>query len=166
MGKCSILYILVLLLTFSSCKTQENRGDNQMNFSKLIFHKSRCNGTCPTISLEIDNERNIYIEREYFKTKSETDPLNSGRFKGKLSESNYTYLLNLLKNCDLDTLEFPESNIMDLSKTTLIIYYNGKQKYLKSVEIPDKAEELVNFLNVIGNNRELERTEEIRQLEY
>jgi hypothetical protein len=55
--------------------------------------------------------------------------------------------------------------IADVSETTIIVYYNGKRKYLKSERPPVNANELITALKSIGNDKGLERTTEVKELE-
>lgn len=163
MTKTKFLYtILCLTIAMSSCKDQSK---GKLNLSKIIFHSSRCNGTCPRIDLEIDSSKNLFVDREYFKTKSETDQRFSGQFKGVLSQEDYNKLLELLQSCNIDALKFPNSDLMDGVETTIIIYYNGQRKYLKSPEPPSIAKDLILFLKSIGDNKKLQRTNETKTIE-
>ncbi|MFT3934158.1 MAG: DUF6438 domain-containing protein [Chitinophagaceae bacterium] len=164
MIKSQYLYIMLwlMLALLFSCNAQS--GDN-LRLSKIIFHSSRCNGICPQIDLEIDSAKNIYVNREYFKTKSLTDERFSGQFKGVLSQTEYNKLLEILKSSNINELKFPNSDIMDVAETTIIVYYNGQRKYLKSSEPPDEAKGLIQFLTLLSDNKTLERTAEIRSLE-
>ena len=123
MTKTKFLFILFCLATVSYCKAQSKE---KIDLSKIIFHSSRCNGTCPRIDLEIDSSKNLFIDREYFKTKSETDQRYSGQFKGILIEEDYNKLIKFLQDCNLNTLKFPNSDLMDGVEITIIVYYNGK----------------------------------------
>ena len=118
------------------------------------------------INGEIDSCGNIYTHREFYITKSKIDSVHSGCFKGTLSKEEKNRLTELLNTCSLDRLECPKSKSVDLPVTTLIVYYNNKRKSLISDSIPDKADELIEFLYYIGTYKKLERTEEIRTLEF
>jgi Domain of unknown function (DUF6438) len=163
MTKIKFLFtILSLMMTLSFCNAQSS---NKLNLSKIIFHLSRCNGTCPKIDLEIDSAKNVYVSREYFKSKSETDKTYSGQFKGNLSQKDYNKLLKLLQSSNIDTLTFPSTTMVDVSETTIIVYYNEKRKYLKSSETPAIAKNLIIFLKSVGNNKKLKRTKETKTIE-
>ena len=99
-----------MTFAFSSCKAQTK---DKINLSKIIFHSSRCNGTCPSIDLEIDSTKSLFVDREYFKTKSETDKHYSGQFKGVLSQSEYDKLLAHLQKSNIDILKFPDVTCCD-----------------------------------------------------
>ena len=62
-------------------------------------------------------------------------------------------------------MSFPERNGADAPVTTLIIYYNGQRKYLKSMFPPTIAEKLIEFLYLISERAILTRTNEKRTME-
>jgi hypothetical protein len=151
-----------------SCKSQpagNTKPADDFKYSKIVYHLSRCNGTCPSIDLEIDSNKAIYVNREFYKTKSEIDSANSGRFKGKLTPEQDKMLLEVLKKSNLDSLQFAPVGIADVPETTIIVYYNGKRKYLKSERPPVNANELITVLKAIGNDKGLERTTDVKELE-
>ncbi|OQP58744.1 DUF6438 domain-containing protein [Niastella populi] len=159
--------IMAAVVLFS-CKSQSGgntKTADEFKLSKIVYHLSRCNGTCPSIDLEIDSNKNIYVSREFYKTKSEVDAANSGRFKGVLSADQNNRLIEVLKKSNLDSLEFTPVGIADVPETTIIIYYNGKRKYLKSERPSPNASELITLLKSIGNDKGLERTTEVKELE-
>ena len=123
MTKAKFLFTLFCLASVYYCNSQSH---DKIDLSKIIFHLSRCNGACPRIELEIDSSKKLFVDREYFKTKSETDPRYSGRFKGILTEDEFNKLVKLLQDCDLKTLKFPNSDLMDIVIVTIIVYYNGQ----------------------------------------
>jgi len=158
--------VLPLLLwstmTFSGCIAQSS---DKLDLSKLIFHSSRCNGLCPKFDIEIDSAKNIFVNREYFKTKSEIDKKFSGQFKGVLTNEDSKRLLELLKDVNLATLKFPQSSMMDGVEITVIVYYNGQRKYFKSAEPPSIAKDLIAFLASLGDNKRLQRTTQLQDIE-
>lgn len=167
MKRCTFSSVLVVMVILFSCKSPSagsaNRADD-LKFSKLIYHLSRCNGTCPSMDLEIDNKA-VYVNREFYKTKSTLDSANSGRFKGTLSQEQYNKLIEVLKKSNLDKLEFTPLGITDVSETTIIVYYNGKRKHLHSARPAPEANDLINFIKSIGNDKGLVRTTEVKELE-
>jgi len=171
---------LMVMVVLFSCKSQPAGNANpegnaqpatnekpagDFKLSKLVYHLSRCNGTCPSIDLEIDSNKAVYVSREFYKTKSEIDSTNSGRFKGTLTQAQDKLLMEILKKSNLDSLEFAPVGIADVPETTIIIYYNGKRKYLKSERPPVAANDLITFLKSIGNDKKLERANEVKELE-
>lgn len=159
---------LIAAVVLFSCKSQStNTGEPAEEFKvgKVIYHLSRCNGTCPSIDLEIDSSKNVYVNREFYKTKSLIDSTNSGTFKGKLTPAQDTQLTEVLKKSNLDSLEFAPVGIADIPETTIIVYYNGKRKYLKSARPPQVANDLITFLKGVGNDTTLVRTTDVKELE-
>ncbi len=159
---------LMAAVVLFSCKSQSGghtKPADEFKLSKIVYHLSRCNGTCPSMDLEIDGNKSIYVSREFYKTKSEVDAANSGRFKGVLSQDQYNRLIAVLKKSNPDSLGFTPVGIADVPETTIIIYYNGKRKYLKSERPSANANELITLLKSIGNDKGLERTTEVKELE-
>jgi hypothetical protein len=62
-------------------------------------------------------------------------------------------------------LSFTERHGADAPVTTLIIYYNGQRKYMKSMFPPTIADKLIEFLYLVNTKVDLTRTEEKRTLE-
>jgi hypothetical protein len=155
----------LLLFTVASfcCKAQSN---NKVRLSKLIFHLSRCNGLCPKFDIDIDSIKNISVYREYFETKSEINKEASGQFKGVLTDEEFKKLLELLRDVKLETLTFPKNDMVDAVETTIIVYYNGLRKYLKSSEPPIIANKLISYLTLLGSNTKLKRVHEVKKFEF
>lgn len=153
-----------ICLTFAFCFCKGQTVD-KIRLEKIIFHSSRCNGSCPSIDLEIDSSRKIFVNREYYKTKSDLDKRFSGPFSGSLEQSKYNKLIELLQNCSLDTLQFPDIICCDAPITTIIVYYNSEKKYFKSMTPPRIANELILFLKTIGNDKEYIKTNDTRVIE-
>ena len=159
---------IIAAVALFSCKSQSNgTGEpaDEFKVGKVVYHLSRCNGSCPSMDLEIDSARNVYVNREFYKSKSEMDSAKSGTFKGKLTAAQDTQLVEVLKKSNLDSLEFPPVGITDVSETTIIVYYNGKRKLLTSPRPPQEANDLIVFLKSVGNDSTLVRTTEVKELE-
>lgn len=159
---------LIVMVILFSCKSQPAGNAtpaDEFKLSKIVYHLSRCNGTCPSIDLEIDSNKRVYVDRKYYKTKSDIDSTNSGRFKGTLTQEQDNKLMEVLKKSNVDNLEFAEVGITDVPETTIIVYYNGKRKYLKSARPPATANDLITLLKSIGGDKGLQRTEEVKELE-
>ena len=115
---------------------QEYALDDEINFEKIIFHTTGCYGSCPTYHLQIEKNKAIklHIQRAYKRhSMYEIDSTKIGYYEGVIDEINYQKLELLLKTCNLNTLEFDGANCCDGSITTIIVYYNGKRKYLINV---------------------------------
>jgi len=168
MKKRTFSSMLIASVVLFACKSQPagtTEPADDFKFSKLVYHLGRCNGTCPSMDLEIDSSKAVYVNREFYKTKSEIDSANSGRFKGQLTPQQDSLLIDVLKKSNLDSLEFPQVGITDVSETTIIVYYNGKRKHLHSAVPPPAAKELIEVIKSIGNDKGLQRTEEVKELE-
>ncbi len=146
---------------------QEFNKDKSIVFEKIIYHTTSCFGSCPTIDLEIRNDKSLYLKGEFYKDNSmfETDSIKSGQFIGKLNDTLYDELIDILQTCNLKTLSFPEIHGYDAPMRTLIIYYNGQRKYLKSMFPPTIADKLINFLYLVNTKVKLTKTNEKRTLE-
>lgn len=146
---------------------QEFNKDKARIFERIIYHTTSCFGSCPTIDLEINNDKSVYLKGQYYKGNSmfEVDSSKSGLFVGKLNDTLYAELIDILQSCNLKTLSFTERHGADTPVTTLIIYYNGQRKYMKSMFPPTIADKLIEFLYLVNTKVDLTRTEEKRTLE-
>ena len=162
-------YIFTIVAVFISlgCISQTTGTNNTdtLNLQKIIFHSSPCNGTCPNINLEIDSNRNISLNREVYKTKSGLDKNLSGQFKGTVNTEDYSNLKSLLQSCQIGTISFPAINCCDAPVITIIVYYNNKKAYLKSMVPPQAAGKLISFLTRIGTAGSLEKTNGVMSIE-
>lgn len=146
---------------------QEFNRDKSIIFEKIIDHTTSCFGSCPIIDLEIRNDKSVYLEAQFYNEDSvfEKDSIKSGLFKGKLNDTIYAELIDILQTCNLRAMSFPERHGADAPVTTLIIYYNGQRKFLKSMFPPTIAEKLIEFLYLTSERANLIRTNEKRTIE-
>ena len=146
---------------------QEFNRDNSIVFEKIIYHTTSCLGSCPTIDLEIRNDKSVYLKGQFYNDNSmfETDSIKSGLFIGKLNDILFKELIDILQTCNLRKMSFPERHGADAPVTTLIIYYNGQRKYLKSMFPPTISDKLIEFLYLISERVNLTRTNEKRTIE-
>lgn len=155
-----ILLSLIVLISTTSCF----KSDKSIAFEKIIFHTSMCFGTCPTYHLEVDEAKNmkLYSETVFSDKKGafnyDLDQEKMGYFVGKVSDTTFIKLKNELNTIGLDSLNFDGSNCCDGSLKTIIIYYNGKRKYLKAMFPPEKADKLIYILKDICETPNLKRT--------
>jgi hypothetical protein len=165
---------LTVMVVLFSCKSQpagnaqpaaHEKPPADFKLSKIVYHLSRCNGSCPSMDLEIDSNKTVYVNREYYKTKSDLDSSRSGRFKGTLTREQHIKLVEVLKKSNLDSLQFTPVGIADIPETTIIVYYNGKRKYLKSAKPPVAANDLISLLKSMVDDKGLERTTDVKELE-
>ncbi|MEZ5056929.1 MAG: DUF6438 domain-containing protein [Saprospiraceae bacterium] len=125
---------------------QEFAVDANIRFEKLVFHASACYGECPPFKLEIDSNKHIKLFREKFFTPNpeiQRDSLFYGYFEGALDDNLYDELIFQIKTCNLERLELNTRTCCDGPLQTLIVYFNGKRKYLKSMFPPAIADKLI-----------------------
>jgi len=141
---------------------QELTKDTTIKFEKLIFHTSFCFGDCPTYHLEINSKKGIKLyAEEVFKEKDflTRDKSKEGYFTGQLSESKFSKLIDLIRTCNLKTLELDSNNCCDGSLKTFIFYYNGQRKYYQTMFEHPIIGKLVDFLyNICEMSSKLKRT--------
>jgi hypothetical protein len=151
---------------------QEYNVDSTILFERLVFNSTLHYGACPIINLEIDREKNVYVNRRICKKPSffgygfDIDSLISGSFTGKLSDSLFTELITIIQTSNLRSWQFPERRTTHAASRTLIIYHNSQRKYLRSDLPPAIAYKLVGFLYLIGEKTDLLKTEHRRNLEW
>ncbi len=142
------------------------QSDKNVKLDKIIFHTSMCFGTCPTFHLQVDNNREVklYAEEVYKNPNEfssfEIDTTKTGYFIGIVADTIFRKLTNELNDLGLDTLEFDGASCCDGSLITIIVYYNGKRKFLKSMFPPYKAHKLIGTLYDICETSKLTRTTE------
>jgi hypothetical protein len=159
-----VFYILTILMLFFGCgQTDKKQTEKRHSFEKIIFHTTGCLGTCPTYHLQLDANKQIklFAETVYKNDQDfsiEEDAVKTGYFKGVANDSTFALLDNELKNIGLDTLEFDSASYFDVSLKTIIVYYDGKRKFLKSMFPPDKANKLIGILYDICEKSILTRT--------
>jgi hypothetical protein len=101
---------------------QKIREKNRITPEMISFHSSVCFGTCPSISLDIDSNKNI----RYFGGHSSE---RKGSYKGTISDKNYKVLVRLIHQLPLTTLkEDYYKHSSDGQSCTIAIRYNGKWK--------------------------------------
>jgi len=154
----------IILWIFTTTLLLSVQSDNPIKLEKIIFHTSMCLGNCPIYHLEVDQNKTfkLYAEKVYkdptnFKSQ-EMDSSKVGYFVGKLDAETYTKLITELNSVGLDSLKFDGPNCCDAQIKTLIVYYNGKRKYLKSMFPPQKASNLISILYEICKSGKGQRT--------
>lgn len=153
--------LLISALVLSSCGAQSKLKP----FTKLVYRSSFCFGSCPRLDMQIDNNRNIYVERQFFHGKAQPDTAGSGQFAGVLDEPTYNALLDMLVKTKYDEVEWPGVTCCDGVITTLIVYAKDKRTYLKSMTPPEEARPLVALLRKIALETQLQRTDKKMELE-
>jgi hypothetical protein len=132
-------------------------------FTKIIFHSTGCFGRCPTYHLKVNSDKTLKLFAEtVYKNGSgrvfDADSSKIGYYTGLVSDSDFANLNRELKAIGLDSLKFEGPNCCDGSVITLIVYYNGKRKFLRSMFPPDKASKLISTFYSICENSGLKRS--------
>ena len=142
----TFIFLVSLLPHFSIAQIGKD-----INFEKIIFHTTGCYGFCPVYHLEIDNKKNakLFSEMVYKPSSKHSyreDTSKTGYFKGLIADTTFKHLLNEIQKIGIDSLTFDGANCCDAPIRTIIIYYNNKRKYLRSMFPPDKARNLISLL--------------------
>jgi hypothetical protein len=157
------LFVLLITIIISDfgCTQPE-----KIKLSRIIFHTSRCFGSCSSQSIQIDSNRVMLLHSVHVDATPgigidfNPDSSRIGYFTGTISERLYTELEHELQNIQLRDLKFDGVSCCDGSVITIIVYYNGKRKFLKSMSPPAKARRLIDMLRYIGASTAVKRTKE------
>lgn len=141
--------------------------DTSVTFEKIVFHTSGCVGSCPIIDLEINSEKQIYLQGIFYKDFSiyEIDEKLSGQFTGVLDESIVKRINYLLQTCNLKELTVNEELEPEVPVTYIIVYYNGGKKAFKFTTTPAILSDMVEFLSLLNQEIKLTKTMKRRMLE-
>jgi hypothetical protein len=153
MTKALSLLMFLPFLAGSGART-DRQNEQQPSFEKIIFHTSACYGFCSIYHLQVEADKSLYLFAEtVYKTDKDIsiqrDTTKTGYFTGTVNDSLFAHLEQELKTIGLDTLEFNGASCCDGSMITIIVYYNGKKKLLKSMFPPAKARKLIDILYAI-----------------
>lgn len=136
--------------------------DESFQFEKLIFHSSRCFGSCPIIDLEILSNRKFKLTGNYYIENSRKEDKNrSGTYNGELTEEEYSKLIDLIIKSRITTYNDTDKNTnfcCDGSIKTFILYHNGERKYFKAMITPPLLDEIISFLYIIDKKAILSKT--------
>ena len=140
-------------------------------FSKIIFHTSSCFGCCSVYHLEVDSDKTfkLYAEKVYKKDAmlmSDTDSSLAGYYKGIVNDTTFNELTKQIQTIGIDTLDFGNSLCCDGSTITLIIYHDGKRKFLQSMTVPEPACKVTSPLFEICEKGKMEKTNKKFTIEY
>lgn len=163
MKKMATLFVAFYGGLFINCQPQTSM--QTLSYEKIIYRSGRCNGTCPKIDMVIDKDGKIWVQREFYISKSEVDFSKSGRFEGVLNRNEMNDLKKLLKESSYSNINMPDINIVDLSMLTLIIYDNKKRNWFRFIKPPEEMKALVSFLHRLVEEKKLEKTAKQQELE-
>lgn len=149
---------LLSLLLLCSCKPAQET----FQFEKIVYHTSACFGRCPVVHLEVTNDKKTRLHGEavYAKNSGAVDLSRTGYFTGTVTDTSYNKMIAALRKIGLDTVKFGGPDCCDGATKTIIVYYNGKRKYLKAMFPPDHAFPLIAALNDIYSTGKFEKAPE------
>lgn len=153
-----ILVLLFTIVVLVSCKSAQDG----FRFEKIMYHSGPCFGACPSYHLQVNSDKTVLLVGDslYNKRMGNRDMSKVGYFSGKVADSSYNKLINELRTVGLDTLKFKGPNCCDAPMKTIIVYYNGKRKYLHAMFPPDHAHQLIAVLNDIYSKTSFEPTKQ------
>lgn len=153
-----LLLLLFLIVNFYAC----TQNKTNISFEKITLHTEMCLGTCPVYHLEINNDKQIklFVEEFYIEDSFEKDLSRIGYFTGKLSEKEFLYLMNLLKNIDFNENKIIENHCCDGSLKTISIYHDEKVKVIETMFPSEKTSDIVSFLIDVCEKDQLVRVNE------
>lgn len=157
-----LLLLSLFSILLSSCKSAKN----DLQFDKIIYHTSACFGFCPVVHLEVNANKTVrlHAEKMYSKAGGVAES-RIGYFNGTVNDTTYNKLIKELRLIGLDTLKFDGPDCCDGATKTIIVYYNGKRKYLRAMFPPDHAFSLISVLNDIYSTGKFTRSEAEFKLE-
>lgn len=159
-----IVYVVSLIAILSSCASKKA----QNNFEKIIFNSSACFGNCPIYNLQINQDKTFLLYKE---ENSRSPKLASGEnktttkayYKGIMSDKKYAELIAEIKRTDTLKLEGP--NCCDAPIKTIIIYYNKKRKFVRTMFPTEEAKKLVALLYEVCKSEHSTQSEEAFEIE-
>ncbi|MDB5200637.1 MAG: hypothetical protein JWQ27_46 [Ferruginibacter sp.] len=120
------------------------------DFHKLRFSSSTCNGTCPSISMNIYADKKIEFSRIIYKSKGRADTSLSHNFKGQLEESEFNYFIKLINQINWDTLTVANLDCCDAPIITIALSYAHEYRLYKSMQMPGSLNTLIRYLTNIA----------------
>ncbi len=161
-------YLIVFTFFILSCASKKS----EIKFEKIIFHTSKCFGTCPEYHLELNKKKEIklYVEKTYQKRKIDT--LKIGYYKGKLDKKTYSELISLIEEIDIEKSGIIEPKqepntiiLKEGSQISLILYTNKQRKPIIYIYPAGHWEKLMNFVYKIAKDDKLIKTKEKLNIE-
>lgn len=163
----AILLIIITQFLIGCSSRKINPG-----FEKIIFHTSKCFGTCPEYHLELNHNKEIrlYIEKAYDKRKIDTARI--GFYRGKLDKKTYKEFQSILEKIDWEKsgMEAPPVapktiTLSEGSQLTLILYIDNKRKPIKYIYPSGHWQNLMAFLYKISEDKSLIKVSEKLEIE-
>ena len=131
---------------------QEFASDSSIQFEKIVFKSSKFLGF-PIYHLQIDKSKLLLLHSP------------DGYFTKKLSDTSFQKILNAIQTCNLRTLRMSNELCCDGPLTTIIVYFNGKRKYFKTMFPPKIVGTLIQALFDVCEEDDLRKTSDSFKLE-
>ncbi|MFB6344045.1 DUF6438 domain-containing protein [Saccharicrinis sp. FJH62] len=124
---------------------QEYFIDNSIQLEKIIIYLSECY-RCPKYKIEINRNNDVKLYRKY--RNKDSSEKESGFFTGKLSDSEFHNLENLIQSCNLKTLN-TDFSLMGEFSMRLFIKTKTEEIELAYSMPPAILENLIDFIEII-----------------
>jgi hypothetical protein len=86
------------------------------------------------------------------------DSSKMGYFTGRVADTTFNKLKLAITTLGIDTVKFRPITCCDGALKTIIVYYDGKRKFLRSMFPPKTANNLIGLLQGICEQDNLQRT--------
>ncbi len=160
--KNSFLYAFIFLILIGC-----NSKKGAYNFEKIIFHSSRCFGSCPIINLQVNSDKSILLSKTPSSTmKKASVSANNDEleyFKGTLSDNLFNKLTSELAKTQ--NVNFEGINCCDAPLKSMIIYQGGKRKEIETMFPPEESANLIATLYEISSLENLTKVSEKFEIE-
>lgn len=144
-------------------KKKEYLTDRAISFEKLVYHSS-LGGITPDISLQVDSSRSLYV---HFRNPLGNKTQRAGTYSAVLDYETFNKLISQLQNAQLRALRFSNVKGADSPVYTLIIYYNGRRKHLRSIAPHRVSRDLLNYIGwQLASYPGLKPASETKELEW
>lgn len=128
--------------------------DQSIRFEKLIYHM-RGSWFAHNVDLEINQNKSFHLS---YMSDRHRPARKQSHYNGMLSDSLYKDLIWCLQTCNLRQIRFDQMDIKDTDEVSLIVYFNGIRRYLRSNDPPHMAHRLFHLLESIYDYAELKPT--------
>jgi len=135
-------------------KSQRKIYTDTIRFAKLLFATTNCYGSCPAMTLQIDNSGILLFKGEKWAVKQ-------GFYRAKLSKETFSELLSILGMSALDKVENHGNFNIDAPTHTIEIHYNNKIKLIRSAFLPFILNKLFDFLMAVPKKVDLQSMEAV-----
>lgn len=162
------IFFLIIPFILTSCASKKD----DTKFEKIIFHTSKCFGTCPEYHLELNQKREIKLHIEKIYNKRTLDTLKIGYYRGKLDDETYSELKSIIEKIDLKKsgiiepiLEQNTITLKEGTQLSLILYIKNQRKPMIYIYPEGHCNILISFIYKVSNLEYLTKTSEKLQIE-